>query len=295
MVNKAWTGATINSMPSNPFIQAAREGQNALWRYVVTVIASSALLLAASAVVGLVAVGLLRGDPSRLPPAAGLVIALAPYPALILGLVIGMRWLHHRGMGTLVRPGGRFRWELLLISGGLWLAVSALGDAAMSLIFPGSYRFSFDARQYWPFALAAALLLPVQVAAEELWFRGYLTQGMGLAGGYWLGWIGPGLLFGMLHGFNPEVGAYGLLLTMPVYIGMGLLLGWVTLRTAGMEMALGLHLVNNLYATLLVGAPVSALPAPALFSVDQYHPEAALAVTAVGVVAYVAVVLWLKK
>lgn len=288
--------------PTNPFIQAASAGRNGLWRYLVTIIGSSALLLLASEMVNLAAFQVAHalprqypGAPAILPPAGVLAVSLAPYAALILGLALGLRYLHRRSLHTLIRPQGRFRWGWLALSGGLWLALSALGDGAMSLIYPGSYRAAFAPERFWPFALVALLLLPVQVAAEELWFRGYLTQGLGLAGGERLGWIGPALLFGLLHGFNPEVDAYGALFTLPVYIAMGLLLGWVTLRSAGLEMALGLHLANNLYATLLVSAPVSALPGPALFSLDQVHPAAALVVNLVGVAIYAAVVgyFWL--
>lgn len=278
---------------SNPFLQAARSGENALWRYLLNVLAVSLVMLITSTAAVLVALGFLKESGGKslqdLPPLIGLVVGLMPFPLTITWLDFGLHRLHHRGMATLFHPAGRFRWELLMLSGGLWLVVSALGDGALSLVYTGSYHFSNASGQFWPYALVAAFLLPMQVSAEELWFRGYLTQGMGLAGGPWLAWLGPAVLFGLLHGYNPEVSAYGLLWTMPVYIGMGLLLGWVTLRSAGLEMALGLHLANNLYATLLVGAPVSALPAPALFSVDQYHPEAALAVTALGAVIYVVV------
>ena len=70
------------------------------------------------------------------------------------------------------------------------------------------------------------------MASEELLFRGYLTQAFGLPGGFWAAWLVPGVWFGLLHFANPEVSAYGVLMTMPIYIDMGLLLGWVTLRSA---------------------------------------------------------------
>jgi membrane protease YdiL (CAAX protease family) len=114
------------------------------------------------------------------------------------------------------------------------------------------------------------------VTAEELVFRGYLAQAFGRVWGPSAAWWIPGALFGLLHGFNPEVGAYGLALMLPVYIGMGLILGWVTLRTGGLEAALGMHLANNLYGTLFVTAPVSALPAPALFRIQTYDAAVSL-------------------
>ena len=102
----------------NPFIQAARAGRNELWRYLVTVIASSALLLLASGLVSLAAFVVVHvlpreapSAPAYLSPAAILVIALAPFAGLILGLWVGMRWLRRRSLHSLIRPGGRFRWR----------------------------------------------------------------------------------------------------------------------------------------------------------------------------------------
>jgi len=226
-------------------------------------------------------------DLSRLPEALVLVISLLPFGFGILGLWIGMRVLHKRPFSSLIYPLGHFRWGLYALSAGLWLALSAAGDMVLALLQPGNYVFTFEPARFWPYALVAVLLLPVQVAAEELLFRGYLTQGFGLAWGRWAAWLIPAVMFGLLHGFNPEVGAYGLLLMMPIYIGIGLVLGWITLRSAGLEAALGLHLANNLYGTLLVTAPSSALPAPGLFRIQQYDALATLVVFVVMALAFV--------
>ena len=272
----------------NAFISAARVGYNDLWRYVVTFMLFTALVLFGGTCLGIAAFAAVGSpDLSRLPEALVLVISLLPFGFGILGLWIGMRVLHKRPFSTLIYPLGRFRWGLYALSAGLWLALSAAGDMALALLQPGNYVFTFEPARFWPYALVAVLLLPVQVAAEELLFRGYLTQGFGLAWGRWAAWLIPAVMFGLLHGFNPEVGAYGLLLTMPIYIGIGLVLGWITLRSAGLEAALGLHLANNLYGTLLVTAPSSALPAPGLFRIQQYDALATLVVFVVMALAFV--------
>jgi len=86
------------------------------------------------------------------------------------------------------------------------------------------------------------------------------------------------------HALNPEVQTYGALLTLPLYLGIGLLLSWVTLKTGGLEMALGLHVANNLYASMIVTFPSTALVTPALFSIQKYDPV-------VGLVQQLAVIL----
>ena len=286
----------MHMIKSNSFIEAARAGKNDFWRYVVTILLIMTLVTGSSLCLGMAALlmGQLPGSIEAIPPITLLVVGLIPFGFVLVGLWMGLRLLHGRPFETLVRPAGRFRWGLLALSAGIWLALAAGGDLALSAVEPGNYRFVFEPQRLIPYALLALLLLPIQVAGEELLVRSYLTQGFGLAGGYWAAWLVPAVIFGLLHGLNPEVGAYGILLTMPVYIGMGLLLGWVTLHTAGLELALGMHLANNLYGTLLVTAPSSALPAPALFRIGQYDPAAALVVFAITALVYLLVIRLLK-
>jgi membrane protease YdiL (CAAX protease family) len=97
----------------------------------------------------------------------------------------------------------------------------------------------------WPITLVIVLLLvPVQAAAEEYIFRGYLMQSIGR----WLrhpafAILLPVPLFVLGHGYD-----------LLGQIGVGLFAvaaGWLTWRTGGLEAAIALHVVNNLSAFLL--------------------------------------------
>ena len=279
---------------ANPFLQAARAGENALWRYILTLVIAWSLALLAGACPQMVflAQAYARGEPVTsmsdfsAEPGYLAVSVLISSLGLIAGLWFGMRTLHRRSFSMLIYPGRSFRWRWLALSAAIWLALSVGGDAALAFLRPGSYQFIFEPQKLIPYALLALVFIPVQIVSEELLFRGYLTQAFGLPGGFWAAWIVPAVWFGLLHWPNPEVSAYGALWTMPVYIGMGLLLGWVTLRSGGLELALGMHLANNLYGTLLVSAPSSALPAPALVRVVEYHAPVVLGVFVVMALAF---------
>lgn len=233
-------------------------------------------------------------DLLALPPGLQVSLSLLPFAFLLLGLWIGLRFLHHRPFHSILRPDGRIRWGYLFLSGGLWLAISAAGDLVLSRLLPNTYHFSFHPAAFWPYLVAVILFIPVQVLAEEAYFRGYLTQGVGLAFGPLAGWLIPAFLFGLLHSYNPEVGAYGFLFTLPIYIGFGLILGWITLRTAGLEMALGLHLANNLYGTIFVSASVSALGGPSLFKQD-YNAPTGLVVFLISAFIYLVLLAWIGR
>jgi membrane protease YdiL (CAAX protease family) len=260
-------------MKTNSFLDAARTGRNEFWRYILTIFLSLGLLILGTSFVSFAVFAIFRvTDLAALSPAVQMVVLLLPFGFLILGLWIGLRNLHGRPFASLLHPGGGFRWGSLFLSAGLWLALNIAGDLIVRQLQPDNYHFSHDPAAFWPYAVVILLLIPVQVLAEESYFRGYLTQGFGLAGGFFSAWLVPAVLFGLLHGVNPEAAEYGLIYTLPIYVGSGLLLGWITLRSGGLEKALGLHFANNIYGTLLVAPAISALSGPSLYKQDYSGP-----------------------
>ncbi len=79
------------------------------------------------------------------------------------------------------------------------------------------------------------------------------------------------VIFGLLHGANPEVEKLGYI-SMVFYIGTGLLFGIVTLMDEGTELALGLHAANNIIAAILVTTDWTAFQTDALF-IDTAEPS----------------------
>ncbi len=99
-------------------------------------------------------------------------------------------------------------------------------------------------------------------------------QGIGvIAKNKWVPLIVTSLIFGSLHIANPEVSKLGYNILI-VYIGIGLFLGIITLMDDGMELALGFHAANNLFAALLVTADWTALQTHSILK-DMSDPTSA--------------------
>ena len=102
-------------------------------------------------------------------------------------------------------------------------------------------------------ALATALLVLVplvvlQSAAEELLARGWILQAVGsLTRSPWPGIAVGGAVRTAMHGPSTGWGAADLLLWSAA-------VGWLTVRTGGLEAAIALHLVNNLVAFTIAAA-----------------------------------------
>lgn len=279
-----------NFIKANPFLDLAKDGRNEFWRYLLTI----ALMIAASFWVSLVAslaAILINGtDLNQYPPLAMLLLGTSPFPFTLLVLWFGVRFLHKRPFRSLVTPFKQVRWKQLFISALLWFLLAGISDLVLSFLQPDNYHWSLDFSRIIPYLLVTLVVIPIQTSTEEFIFRAYLPQGITrFTPRFWLPWIIPAVVFGLLHSLNPEVDTYGFLLTIPFYIGFGLLLGWITLRSRSLELALGLHLANNLYASLIVTFPGSALPSPALFTIQSYDAALSLVVWAVMSIIYLLV------
>ena len=82
--------------------------------------------------------------------------------------------------------------------------------------------------------------------------------------------IATSVIFGLLHGMNPEVEKLGYIL-MVFYIGTGLFYGITTLMDEGTEIALGLHASNNIVAAFLVTTDWMVFRTDALY-IDTSEP-----------------------
>jgi len=106
-----------------------------------------------------------------------------------------------------------------------------------------------------------------------------------LARNRWFPLLMTSLLFGLMHSFNPEVKEFGFLTMMPQYVMFGLLFGIITVIDDGAEIAIGAHIANNVFLSIMVTNSTSILQTPALFeqlNIEPWLEFAALAITAVA-------------
>ncbi len=207
---------------------------------------------AASAVVAIATLGIGPGldllvglaDPSQ-PITSPIVLGtlLASIAVLLPALVLARLTMRLSPIGALSSVAGRLRWRWLLVS-----AVPAIAYVGVGLLFgfvvvpiftgddlgvptvpPGTYAASL---------VVIVLLVPLQAAAEEYVFRGFLLQAVG-------GWVrfpfvaivASAVPFMLGHLYN----LWGLLEVLV----FGLVTAWVVIATGGLEAAIVVHTINN--------------------------------------------------
>jgi membrane protease YdiL (CAAX protease family) len=168
--------------------------------------------------------------------------------------------LHRRRLGSYFTAASGFRWRLLLLGLGLFLATIGpllLASAALDPKAPGApiLAVSPDLAGRLAYAAIVVSLLLIAAAAEELVFRGWLVKIVGA-------WfpdprvvlVLSGLLFSAIH-FDPNLDAF------LVRLAMGVGLAWMTLRLGGIEFAIGAHAANNIMILLFI-QPMALKPEP---------------------------------
>ncbi len=197
-----------------------------------------------------------------------LLLMLLPFAGMLAGLYLAQKKLHLRTFQSLITAEEKINWQKIFFSFWTWFGLNLLIQCADYLIEP-DLILQFNPLRFFLLMLISICLIPLQTSIEELFFRGYMLQGIGnLSRRPVIALIITAVSFGAMHLANPEVQAMGLGLSIAYYIGFGLILGAITLLDNSLELALGFHAANNLFASVFVTFKSSALQTDALF-VDE--------------------------
>lgn len=248
------------------FVRPAR-ARPQLWRLALGILLCTAtylaLLFTIVAAAGLVAGadGMLQTAARADSPAATLVL-LATFAGMALGPIFAARLLHARSAATLFGRGPRVL-RHFFAAAGLAAIPYAISVALWFALFDAVPRLD---PLLWltllPLSLAGLLL---QTGAEELLFRGYLQQQLAArfrSPVFWM--VLPSLVFGLLH-YDPATSGANALFFVAATTAFALAAADLTAVTGSLGAAWGMHLVNNIFAVLIVAVD-GTLPGLALFT-----------------------------
>jgi membrane protease YdiL (CAAX protease family) len=184
---------------------------------------------------------------------ASVTFQLATFVGVWPATWLVLDYLHDQPFGTLFSPERRIRWgdfgRGVLLAAAFWFVSMAIGSAIVGL--PTRTDLALDA---WIIALGPlAIMVFFQATAEELIFRGYMTQQLAARWRTPIIWAGiPALLFGLAHyssGSGLGVGWE--------YVGVTLLFGLTAAvlvwRTGSLAAAMGLHVGMNVISLSATG------------------------------------------
>jgi membrane protease YdiL (CAAX protease family) len=286
-------------------LQAAFKGKNSFWRYIVM----TGAIVAAINTVG--ALPFLGAYFYKITTDPGAVLRLASNPKdlsllgyspnftlflMLFTFVAGwfaffflIKPLHGKSFRDVVNGGRPVRWRRLFISALVWVIISAAWLLMYRQFDPDNFRINNLSSSLIPLLVISVILVPFQASFEEIFFRGYLMQGLtapaswrngkrfsGLLSAASANALFPlvvtSLLFGLMHSWNPEIKEYGFFTMIPQYIMFGLVFGIATILDDGIEVAAGAHIANNTFLCIALTHKSSALQTDAIFEQLSIQP-----------------------
>jgi membrane protease YdiL (CAAX protease family) len=279
------------------YLEIARHGKNEWWRYLISFPAILVLwfIVGSIPVIVLMTYVSMDGDPTTNFSGTGFagvsvitefLITMFSFIPLLVATFLAVRFIHARPLKTLVNSEAYIRWGRIFTGAGIWLLIAALLSVIESFLYPGRYVLTFQPATLLIFAVFALILIPIQTSAEEFFFRGYLLQWMGLRlKNRWLLSVLNGALFFLPHAANPEMATGSILIGLGYFV-IGFFFTLITLQDNGIELALGMHAANNLFAGLFANYTVTALPSPSLFTVQTLDPVYSLISLVIGMIVF---------
>jgi len=264
------------------YLDLVQQGRNAWWRYALGTFTIAFFWL----VLGYVPYLLLMG--------AGVSDQLLEYLAvnfsifmMLAGLVLTVKLIHRRPLLSLVTPEARLDGRRVWHGALVWTVIAAVIVVIEHLLFPDRYYLSFDPGRFFVSLAVVLVLTPIQTTAEELVFRGYAMQGLGLLTRRpALIAVASSLVFTAPHLLNPEVHQHGVLIMAANYFVIGMLLATSALRDGRLELAIGLHAVNNVFLALIANYEGSALTTESIFTARELDPVYSLVTMIIGTLVF---------
>ena len=189
---------------------------------------------------------------------------IVPFLFVALFLVIHTKFVHKRTVLSIFSGRENFDWKRVLFSFSLLFSVLSL-FLFIQYLSSDSLIFQFDLQKFIPLFFIAIFLLPIQTSCEELLFRSYILQGIKLrTKKNSIAVLISGIMFGAIHIGNPEIAKIGYHIIV-YYMLVGVFLALISLFDNGIELALGYHAANNVFAALMITNNWQAFQTDAVF------------------------------
>jgi uncharacterized protein len=202
----------------------------------------------------------------------GLILLLSMFLIAMISLYCVVRFMHKKNFIDIITSRSAVDYRRIFFAFGIWLGLAILIEFVMYLIDPEGYTAQLDLEKWLVLLLISIVLLPIQTSFEELFFRGYILQGVAYHTRHRvIAMIVSSVLFALMHATNPEIQKYGAGLMFTYYIMAAMFLALITVWDNGLELALGAHWATNFFGALLFTYDGSVLQTDSMFKVHKMN------------------------
>ncbi|MFL2756224.1 MAG: lysostaphin resistance A-like protein [Dehalococcoidia bacterium] len=207
--------------------------------------------------------------PSYIP---NFILAFVPFVLALITLYVVVTRLHQKPFISIITGRQQFDFRRLFFAMSIvaiFSVISLLIQLSGSQSEDSTMTFNSPGFEFFIIVILALMLVPIQAGMEEIFFRGYILQAFSLiAKSKYFLIISTSSLFAILHIANPEPWEYGIVAYLSSVLILAIFMSLITVLDGGLELAIGFHIMNNLWAFLIVNLEKSVVPTPALFIAD---------------------------
>lgn len=241
------------------FLEIGRTGKNNWWRYLLTLI----IVIGVGLTVGTIAMAINElFAPYAFLSLPDYIQELTDMPSLMvmlsmtLFLVFCVHKIHKRSPIALITSHKSIQWFRIFKGMCIWFVMLSLLTLADFLMNPTDYTFTFEFKSFGWLLVASLIGIPFAAFVEEVFFRGYLLQAFSvITKRPIIPIIATSIIFGLGHYFNGVNPTLGIVNVIGCTL-VGLMLGVIVVVEGGLETAIGVHIINNLFMVLICNNPL---------------------------------------
>lgn len=280
-MNQPSQSRSENCSPADQFLNGAKSGVNRWWVWVLGILMILVIWQVIGSIPTLVSCEIVDSaqfadftcDGAMIKGSSSLprfVLGVSAFVIAMVGIWAVVRVLHKKPFAKVLTARPSFDLNRVLFA--MLVGFVIFATPFLVAVAVGSEDVTFkspDVLEYVLFLMFAIVLIPFQAGFEEVFFRGYLMQG------FWLLTrnrmvlvVVTAVVFTLPHLPNPEPWEYGVVPYVARILSLGGFFALLTLLDGGIELAVGIHVINNLIYTLLAATSVSVIESPALFLIE---------------------------
>ncbi|MCL2115902.1 MAG: CPBP family intramembrane metalloprotease [Methanobrevibacter sp.] len=295
---------------TNKFLDNAKQGKNNFWRYALTTVMSFgvAQFISLFYLIIFLAFQLVLIGDSDFDKIFYFISIFFSFSIPTIFLLVFLEVLHKRNIRSLINTVDKYdvfgrtrtwieriHWNRFFKGFLIWSLFLIIIETIAFILYPEDFTLNWDLRNFSTLFLLFLIAIPIQVTFEELFFRGYLNQGLSLKIKNPIIIITiSSLAFGFAHLLNGDE-----ILSMTLYVYSAFIVGIIwsiyTLLDNGIEWSTGAHLANNFFAFVIVGGEGSMDNFGTLFSVKGSDPFVSIIFSTVTLLGFLIVLVLYKK
>jgi membrane protease YdiL (CAAX protease family) len=203
-----------------------------------------------------------------------LIALLGIFVITATGFLLCITKLHKKTITSILSGYEKFRFRRFWFAFTVWGLLLVITVLVSYLLNPEEFKIDFNVQGFLISTILMFVFMPVQTGFEEVFFRGYLVQGLSqiFKNGF-VPVLITSLIFGAAHMSNPEVKEYGWAVMLAYYVFFALFMGCLSLLDEGIELAFGIHFANNFISSILISVPGSVLRTYSVFEAKSDDPR----------------------